>query len=772
MAPSWPAAWRRYSLAVLAAAVAALAKLAFGVGVLPGTYGAFAPAVLVSAWYGGLGPGLLAAGLSTLLAVAINGPADALSSSFALRTFLFVAIAAVASWIFEKRALAVARLAENEERLRRMVESDMIGIIFWQRNGGILDANERFLRMVGYSRDDLRSGRVRWDDLTPPEYAPSDREALASIDATGTWAPFEKEYICKDGSRIPILIAGAATNEARDRGVSLILEISERKRSERALQAANLDLEQRVRARTQELWQANALLEQELVERQRVETALRASVERSRGISALSFDYTYAFRVDENYRVAFEWTAGAFERITGIDPKQVARVSGILDIVHPDDHAALADRLRRLLLGESVVTEYRVRTRDGRHRWLQEYARPEWNEAHTRVVHVLGAGRDITDQREAEEALRASEQRFARAVAGANDGIWDLNLETGEIYLSPRWKAILGLADDEIGNNPEEWMARVHPDDVERVLGDIAAHLSGETTLFRSEYRLRHHDGHYLWVLVRAVAVRNPDGSPHLMAGSLTDLTPRKRAEEEARRRQAELAHAQRLSTMGEMAAGLAHEMNQPLAAIVSYARGCERRIASGDARSDELLYAINQVAAQALRAGEIIRRYRSFVSIGSDRREAVNLNALAQEVALLVKPSADEEQVAIRLDLDPNLPAIHADGLQIEQVLLNLIRNGLDAMHAVEHRRLVIATRAIEEGVEVTVRDSGRGFSPEVADRIFDAFFTTKAEGLGMGLSISRSIIDAHGGRLSFDSSGESGTTFRFVLPIDATEE
>ena len=236
----------------------------------------------------------------------------------------------------------------------------------------------------------------------------------------------------------------------------------------------------------------------------------------------------------------------------------------------------------------------------------------------------------------------------------------------------------------------------------------------------------------------------------------------------QAEQRQADVAHAARLNTLGGMAAGLAHELNQPLAAIVAYARGCSRRIESGDASTASLLPAINEIATQALRAGEILRRIRDFVRHGEQRREPVDVNELVREAARLADLEARQLGVTMRLELAASIPTVEADPIQVEQVVLNLVRNGFEAMRETDGRDRVLSIRTVHEqdGVEVAVQDTGGGVPAGIADRLFDPFFTTKRDGLGLGLSISRSLIEANGGRLWASPNGTGGATFRFALP------
>jgi two-component system, LuxR family, sensor kinase FixL len=241
-------------------------------------------------------------------------------------------------------------------------------------------------------------------------------------------------------------------------------------------------------------------------------------------------------------------------------------------------------------------------------------------------------------------------------------------------------------------------------------------------------------------------------------------------SEERAREHQAHLAHVLRVSTMGEMAAALAHELNQPLGAIVNYANGIGVRLREGGLAPDDLRDAVGHIAAEGLRAGEIIRRAREFVRLGVANRERADVNGVVRDAVQLIGADARRIGVPIRLAVESQLPLVEMDRIQVEQVILNLLRNGLDAMSDPDpdrHELVVQTTIPAEDTVEVSVRDSGIGMSPATRERIFDPFFTTKTGGLGMGLSISRSIVEAHGGRLWATGNPDRGMTFSFSLPV-----
>ena len=238
--------------------------------------------------------------------------------------------------------------------------------------------------------------------------------------------------------------------------------------------------------------------------------------------------------------------------------------------------------------------------------------------------------------------------------------------------------------------------------------------------------------------------------------------------ETQARQHQAEVAHAARLSTLGGMAAGLAHELNQPLAAVVSYARGCARRLESGEIPKAALLEVLEEISAQALRAGEVLRRIRDFLR-GESRRESVDLNDVVRRALRFAEGEARQKEVRLELGLSPEPLRIEVDPIQIEQVILNLVQNGLEVMASNNgtERVLAIGTRRLSgDTVEVSVRDTGAGVPTDIAARLFEPFFSTKPDGLGLGLSISRTIVEAHGGRLwATPTPGARGTVFRFTL-------
>jgi C4-dicarboxylate-specific signal transduction histidine kinase len=247
------------------------------------------------------------------------------------------------------------------------------------------------------------------------------------------------------------------------------------------------------------------------------------------------------------------------------------------------------------------------------------------------------------------------------------------------------------------------------------------------------------------------------------------DITAVRRAEQESRRHQTELAHVCRLSTMGEVATGMAHELNQPLSAIVYFANGCSRRLQSNVGQPQELVEAMGQITMQAQRASEIIRRLRALVGKQPPMRSQVDLNHLVREVCSFVDFDTGKMDFAIELDLEPDEIPVNVDLVQIEQVLLNLVRNALDALQEIPpgDRRLTVRTRSLGDEAQVMVADSGLGIAPERMQSLFEPFYTTKESGMGMGLPISQTILENHGGRIWAESDPEGGAVFYVRLPL-----
>jgi two-component system, LuxR family, sensor kinase FixL len=263
-------------------------------------------------------------------------------------------------------------------------------------------------------------------------------------------------------------------------------------------------------------------------------------------------------------------------------------------------------------------------------------------------------------------------------------------------------------------------------------------------------------------------------GEARFFTGFIRDLTERQQTEARLQELQAELVHVSRLSAMGEMASALAHELNQPLSAIANYMKGSQRLLAaSADERAPQVRDAMDKAADQALRAGQVIRRLRDFVARGESERRVEDVKKLIEEASALALVGAKDRDVRVRYDLAPRADFVLADKVQIQQVLLNLIRNAIEAMEGCARRELIIATAAMpDDMVEISVADTGRGITPEIGAQLFQPFVTSKPQGMGVGLSISRTIVEAHGGTIGPHPNPGGGTVFSFTLPAVAKEE
>ncbi len=363
-------------------------------------------------------------------------------------------------------------------------------------------------------------------------------------------------------------------------------------------------------------------------------------------------------------------------------------------------------------------------------------------------------------------AVRAqAEAELTALIESANDAIWSVDREYRLIafnsVMSERFARMFGfelqpgLAFDE--RVPQAWR------DAWKGLYDRA--LAGERfSVEEDDVQVPEGTRSFLTYFNPIVT----DGTITGLTVFSTDITERKNAEAAARRHQAELTHVLRLGTMGEMAAGLAHEINQPLGAIASYAQGSTRRLRGPSPDIPGVLGAIEQITAEALRAGEIIRRLRTLVRKEAPRQDWIDLNEIVRNVLQLLRPDALLHRIALRAELDRALPRVVGDGIQVEQVVVNLVRNGIEALSAsAEPRELSVSTAADGDSVHAIVSDTGAGLNPDLRERIFDPFFSTKSDGLGMGLSISRTIVESHGGRL-WTVPSPRGATFQFTLPIN----
>ncbi|WP_448207900.1 sensor histidine kinase [Azospirillum sp. sgz302134] len=375
--------------------------------------------------------------------------------------------------------------------------------------------------------------------------------------------------------------------------------------------------------------------------------------------------------------------------------------------------------------------------------------------------------RHVAGRIRAEEALRA-EHAFRKAMEDSlTVGMRARDLEGRIIYVNPAFCRMVGFSAEElVGRGPvmPYWL----PEDLQHTEEVFRAVLAGNAPPNGFELRFQRADGERFDALIYEAPLIDAKGRHTGWMGSVLDITERKRAEELARRQQERLQQTARLISMGEMASTLAHELNQPLSAIASYCTGCLNRLRSGTVQTDELAAALDKLAAQARRAGQIIRRVHDFVRKSEPNVAPCCLAGVVEDCVALMDGDARQQDVRLLLEVEDGLPAVPGDRILLQQVVINLMRNGIEAMaHAPpEERTLLIGVAAGNGAVTVRIRDRGCGISPEHAENLFSPFFTTKTEGMGMGLNICRSIVEHHQGRLWFEPAPEGGTVFLFSLP------
>jgi PAS domain S-box-containing protein len=371
--------------------------------------------------------------------------------------------------------------------------------------------------------------------------------------------------------------------------------------------------------------------------------------------------------------------------------------------------------------------------------------------------------KEIAERRRAEEALRRSEDRLRLVVDTLPAMVWSKSPDGNADFLNQRFREYTGLSLEEgLGWG---WMDAFHPED--RTEEEWrAAFAAGEP--FEKEARLRRADGAYRWFLLRAAPLHDERGNVVKWYGTTTDIEDRRRAEEALQEAQDKLAHVTRTQAMGELAAAIAHEVNQPLTAIVTNANFSLRQLKGSTANLDELRTAITEIVNDATRASAVISRIRGLLVKGSPHRTELDINQIVQEVITLLRNELARNHVTLRTDVASNLPHVTGDPVQLQQVLINLIMNAIEAMRTSTDRpwKLLIRSAKNADGILVQVQDSGPGIKPELAEGIFEPFFTTKADGIGMGLSIARSIIESHGGQLSLVPVSQ-GALFQFTLPV-----
>jgi two-component system sensor kinase FixL len=443
-----------------------------------------------------------------------------------------------------------------------------------------------------------------------------------------------------------------------------------------------------------------------------------------------------------------------------------------LSLLEPQDRERTDQALKRSVeTGCSFDMQYYVGGRSQLHKWVR--ARGSIVRDQDGVAsHLSGLVIDIDDQKQIEEALRTRESHLRSILETIPDAMIVIDGKGILQFFSSAAERQFGYTEQEaIGKNVSILMPNPdrsrHDGYLARYLSTGERHIIGVGRIVTGQRR----DG-TTFPMHLSIGEMQSGGVPHF-TGFVHDLTEHQQTQARLQELQSELVHVSRLSAMGEMASALAHELNQPLAAISNYMKGSRRLLSAiSDPNRPKIENALDRAAEQAIRAGQIIRRLRDFVSRGESEKRVERLSKLIEEAGALGLTGAREQGVKLLFDLDPTHDLVLVDRVQIQQVLVNLFRNALEAMALTPRRELIASnTKVADDMIEVTVSDTGLGFQDDVKSNLFQTFFTTKETGMGVGLSISRSIIEAHGGRMWAEANELGGATFRFTLPAASSE-
>jgi PAS domain S-box-containing protein len=728
------------------AAYAVAAAMASGAlllrGMLPlgpglGIYPLALAMVVLSAWYGGRGPGWVAALLSLVGAryffiepkhsLAVQAPGTYVG------LLLFVGTAILLIEFSMARRRSQHALAESEGRFRLMAEH--IPEVLWieaLEPHRLLYASPSFERVWGRPVADV----YREPDLWQQAIHPEDRQRIGAMYASWLDDGADDRFDCE----YRIVRPDGATRWIHDRGVL-------------------------IRDARGKAFRASGIAE-DITERKNIEERMRTSEEHWKQV--FENNPTMYFVVDAAGTILSVNLFGADQlgyRVEELVGQQVS------DIFHGPDRERASRHLASCLQrpGQSLSWELRKVRKDGTVIWVRETARAVTGLDQSPIVLV--ACEDITAAKVAAEELRYQTQLLASITDNMKSMIHMIDSDGRTVYVNPATERLTGFrANELIGRSLHEKLHHSHPDG--------RPYPESQCPLFRSigsmkptqvEEMLVRKDGTFFPVFCSATPIVH-DGVSRGLIVELQDMTERNKAQEALGRMQAELAHVTRVTTIGELVASIAHDVNQPLAAIVTNANACLRWLVGKQPNLDEARQAAEAIVRDGARAGEIISGIRALLRKAPSRKDPIDVNDAIAEVVALTRAEAQRRRVKLDMQLSRNLPAVLGDRVLLQQVILNLILNGVESAGAVPDgpRELMVSSEAAD-GVLVTIRDTGIGLDKADVGRLFDAFYTTKQGGLGMGLAISRSIIESHRGRIWATPNEPRGAVFRFTVPAAA---
>jgi PAS domain S-box-containing protein len=757
----------------------------------------------------------------------------------------------------KQRSLALARanrdLAEREAKIRRMVEAGIIGIYIWDFEGRVIDANDEFLRMVNYDREDLVAGRIRWTDLTPPDWRDRTNAKMERQRSSGRFEPFEKEYTRKDGSRFHLLVGGATFEQGGDQGIAFVVDLTDQKRAEEKSRESELKLRKIIETVPGLIWSNGPDGDPTHVNQRMLDySGVRFEEFKHRGWEAFVHPDDFRETADAFYRAIrtgatyegimrlrradgeFRWHHARCEplrdrrgriiqwyglsvdiderkkagdqlrrseaylveaerlshsgsaayneteilyfseearRMFGFDPRHgIPSREAVWQRIHPDDRDRINEAIERAVRAKkSFGNAFRIVLPDGTIRHQEAINHPVFS-AGGKLKEIVVTGIDVTERKRAEDALRESEAKFRDYAETASDWFWEIG---------PDYKFTL-LTENAFGSDPTQrigttcWDYALDLETEPEKWRVVRATLDARESFRDFIYCTVDGRGAPMYVKASGKPVFDNGGDFCGYRGTGTDVTAivrGQRAEASLQTVQAELAHVGRVMTLGQLTASIAHEVNQPIGSARNNARAALNFLDRNPPDLGEVREALGCIVADADRAGGIIDRIRDQIRKVPPRSDRFDLNRAIEEVIGLAQSMIAEHGISMQSRLAGGMAPVRGDRIQLQQVILNLILNAIEAMSSVEagERKLVIGTEQNEEnGTLVTVRDSGSGIDPKHLERVFDAFYSTKS-GMGMGLSICRSIVAAHGGRLWTVPNEPRGAVFQFTLPNEA---
>ncbi|MBI5740730.1 MAG: PAS domain S-box protein [Nitrospirae bacterium] len=677
-------------------------------------------------------------------------------------------------------------LMQSENKFKTLAQKSP-NMIFINKGGRIVYTNDRCTEVMGYSKKELFSDDFNFLTLIAPEHRDIVMANFRRHMISGDIEPYEYNLVTKDGRTLTAIHTTKLIDYDGGKAIlGIITDITDRIISEEKLKKSHEELEKRVQERTADIVKANRQLLLEINERKRIEEELRSSERRFRSVATSTTDLIW--EGDVRYNV-LHWH-GDIDHYLGYGPGEFPRtISGHLDAVHPEDRGALLKSIERAVAaGEEFFAEYRIRRKDGTYRFWDERGKAVGFD-NGKAVKWVGSVTDITDRRLAEEEVLRSEERYRTTFQAAGLGI--VNLDTGGRFISVNKKTceIFGYTETEMLNR--HFNDFTHPEEREKSLAQFKHAVEGRIEKVSFERRYIHKNGKTIWTNLTGTVLCNQNGDIRFLIGIIEDITEKKRLAEEAKHIQSKLIHTNKMTSLGTLVSGIAHEINNPNSFIMSNAGLLHEiwndalRVLSeyGAGNGEFVLGGINFSELKT-----IMPKLLSGITDGSERIKNIvdNLRNFTRPDSVNHNGEADVNQVVnsavtilnaqirkctdvFRVDLMNGLPSVRGSAQQLEQVVINLMINSLQALPDRGKGVRISTSHDKKSGhVVIKVRDQGAGMSEDILERATEPFFTTKLEsgGTGLGLSISYAIIKEHNGSLGFRSRPGEGTTATVKLP------